>query len=105
MTAAQFKEQGGCPGGADEKPVIMYKDGDKAKFVSFLDPSKHPSELCAPCCFFANHADAAGRLAGRVRRCGGAPEDAEPGPGPGGGGGGSPPGGPPPPAEVGGGAP
>lgn len=68
MTHAQLKAAGGCPGGPTEKPMVM---GDKTKYVSFLDPSKHPSEMCVPCCFYANHLDAEGRLAARLRRCGG----------------------------------
>ena len=60
MTDAQFREQG-CP---DKEDVPMRMHTGR-KFVSFLDPSRHPKELCTPCCFLVDHA---GRDEGRMRR-------------------------------------
>lgn len=60
MTDAQFREQG-CPD-KEDVPLRMHNG---RKFVSFLDPSRHPKELCTPCCFLVDHA---GRDEGRMRR-------------------------------------
>ena len=60
MTDAQFRAQG-CPD-KEDVPLRMHSG---RKYVSFLDPSRHPKELCTPCCFLVDHA---GRDDGRMRR-------------------------------------
>jgi len=58
MTRDQLVSAGGrCPGGPAEEPILYdskYFRKSKNKnhrHVGFLDPSKHPSGLCLPCCF------------------------------------------------------
>lgn len=71
MTPEQFK-QDGCPDKVNDKPLILYRNGqeNKSKFISFLEPSKHPKELCVPCCFFVDHGSkVSGKLRQRFAKC------------------------------------
>ncbi|KAG2424930.1 hypothetical protein HXX76_014088 [Chlamydomonas incerta] len=43
----------GCP--KEGETGLVMTDGSRKRYVSFLDPSRHPRELCAPCCFFVDH--------------------------------------------------
>ena len=73
MTPRQFASKG-CPS-PDDKVLRLYQDGqeDRPKFVSFLDPSRHPKELCMPCCFFVDHeTKMTGLLKKRFAKCSGA---------------------------------
>lgn len=74
MTPEQFK-QFGCPDKVNDKALILYRDGqeNKSKFISFLDPSRHPKEMCVPCCFFVDHGSKdTGKLRQRFAKCTGA---------------------------------
>ena len=68
MTDAQFQAQG-CPS-KEDVPLRMHTG---RKYVSFLDPSRHPKEMCVPCCFLKDHGkDAdAGRMRKRHGKCAG----------------------------------
>jgi hypothetical protein len=70
MTREDF-EKSGCPLESDT-PIVMYKPSDPRKrFAGFLDKSKHPKELCMPCCFNIDHnAKHIGAMQRRARTCG-----------------------------------
>jgi hypothetical protein len=71
MTIEQFKENKGCPD-SEDVAIHFYNDEQKNKdrYVSFLDPSKHPKEFCMPCCFLADHKNkGTGKLNKRLEKC------------------------------------
>ena len=70
MTPQQFAKMG-CPH-PNDKVLKLYNDNNenKPKFASFLDPSRHPKEMCVPCCFFVDHGNKlSGKLKKRFAKC------------------------------------
>jgi len=69
------KDEGGvcvtakCPFGDHQVFIRVHKETKAYIYPSFLDPGKHPTNLCPPCCFILDYSDPKRSLSKRHQKC------------------------------------